>query len=601
MDNLIKENISPFLSILLAEINDGKNHLDAHKAVFDIISTEGRAPNTVDLFGTKGEDIGELGSSYFTPYKIRTIPTWLKGSELLDLENHVFVSISVGNYIAFYFSEKGMKDEIRSYFSKSRLLFLTAIDIKKLNYNFINEDNVKMLWLLGIHGKNSFKADSKVLGGDNVADTLDPLNDQSYMMSAVRTEIGDTKRSIGLNPFKSSIWRGPCKDWSTFENRVVEILDILSKNSKIEDTPIGILAYPISEMKGIKTPYEFSIIDCDFFPEEDGQRRKELLKKLKNNYFVEVNPSLASHNISITIYYKNHNIGEIKVEPEINDYAVSFNIVSKNYKTRKPFEDYIKIFQYPELIKCWYESGHALINGMLFKTDYRDVSYNSFLWAGFEGYNIKQEKPEVNNLISLDNIGKQNSLFCWVKKGWNGKWIKPENFNTTENPLGWLYCDDGAGEKADFIHVVEHDELIILSLIHVKAANTESKNRRVSVGAHDIVLNQAIKNLRYCSRKTLSKDLRDRFDNSTRKYCWKDDNPTNPEDFIKYLESIEKSSNFRKRVIVIQPHTQKSCYHDNNNSNIKKQLDVLLVSTDNAIRASGAEFHIVGLDDSGKK
>jgi hypothetical protein len=601
MNNLIKENISPFLSILLAEIDDGMNHHEVHKAVFDIINIEGRDPNAIESFETKGENIGEAGSSYFTPYKLNKIPTWLKGSELLDLENHVFVSISAGNYIAFYFSEKGMKDEIRSYFNKVGLLFLRAIDIKKLNYNFINEDNIKMLWLLGIHGRNSFKADSKVLGGDNVADTLDPLNDQSYMMSAVRTEIGDTKRSIGLNPFKSSIWRGPCKDWSTFENRVIEILDILNKNDKKEDSPIGILAYPISEMKGIKSPYEFSIIDYDFFNEDDGQRQKELLKKLKNDYFVEVNQSIASHNISITIYYKNDNVGDIKVEPEINDYEVSFKITNKNHRIRKPFEDYIKIFKYPELIKCWYESGHALINGMLFKTDYRDVSYNSFLWAGFEGYKITQEKPEINGSLSLEHIGKQKSLFCWVKKGWNGKWIKPDDFNTTEKPLGWLYCDDGAGEKADFIHVVEHDNCIILSLIHVKAANTESRQRRISVGAHDIVLNQAIKNLRYCNRKTLSADLRDRLDKSARKSCWKDDKPVDPEDFIKYLERIEKSSNFRKRVIVIQPHTQKSCYSDNDNSNIKKQLDVLLVSTDNAIRASGAEFHIVGLDDSRKK
>ena len=43
-------------------------------------------------------------------------------------------------------------------------------------------DNIKMLWLLGIHGKNTFKTDSKVLGGNSVAESLDPLEDQSYMI-----------------------------------------------------------------------------------------------------------------------------------------------------------------------------------------------------------------------------------------------------------------------------------------------------------------------------------------------------------------------------------------------------------------------------------
>ncbi len=53
-----------------------------------------------------------------------------------------------------------------------------------------------MLWLSGIHGRDNFKADSKVLGGKSVADTLDPLIDQSYMMSAIRTEVWGTKSKV---------------------------------------------------------------------------------------------------------------------------------------------------------------------------------------------------------------------------------------------------------------------------------------------------------------------------------------------------------------------------------------------------------------------
>ncbi|HDW3268089.1 TPA: hypothetical protein RMM65_005148, partial [Enterobacter ludwigii] len=140
------------------------------------------------------------------------------------------------------------------------------------------------LWLLGIHGKNTFKADSKVLGGNSVAESLDPLEDQSYMMSAVRTEIGINNKTIGLNPFKSSIWKGPCKDWETFEKNVIEILDMLNSNDQNNLSPIGILASPINELTGVKDAYDFSVLDHDFVPYEMSITKSELLRKISKKY-----------------------------------------------------------------------------------------------------------------------------------------------------------------------------------------------------------------------------------------------------------------------------------------------------------------------------
>ena len=98
-------------------------------------------------------------------------------------------------------------------------------------------------------------------------------------------------------------------------------------------------------------------------------------------------------------------------------------------------------------------------------------------------------------------------------------------------------------------------------------------------------------------RKNLTVDLQERLDNSASKECWFNGKPAKAADFINELANIQGVSKSRTRVIIVQPHTRKKTYENTSNSNSKKQLDVLLVSAENAIRSSGAEFHIIGIED----
>ena len=80
--------------------------------------------------------------------------------------------------------------------------------------------------------------------------------------------------------------------------------------------------------------------------------------------------------------------------------------------------------------------------------------------------------------------------------------------------------------------------------------------------------------------------------------CWHENKLIKSREFINNLSSLNVNPNkLKTRVIVIQPHTTKSYYTQLQNNNIKRQLDVLLVSSDNAIKSSGAEFHIIGFND----
>ncbi|WP_448213478.1 hypothetical protein [Colwellia sp. MEBiC06753] len=601
MENVSKDLINPYLSILLVKCEESHVHYDYHKAILATLLPSFGEIAPQDISETISDEIGDVGTVQYTCYKEVKAPSWLVGGEYLNTEYHAIITFQVDTYLGIYFSDSTKKDEIRAELGSSKLEHLHPINIKQLNYNFINEDEISMLWLSGTHGRNNYKADSKVLGGESVADTLDPLLDQSYMMSAVRTYIAGQDTTYGINPFKSSIWRGPCNSWQKFEDRVIEILDQLRNNPQEVENPISILSYPISHGEDLKVPYDFTLLDYEFLQEKDGQYRKELLRKLKYDYRAELrDPFAESGELLLDVYYLNNKVGELTVTPEIIDYKVKFTISNILVKSggKRAFEQYIKVFQYPDLIKCWYESGHAIVNGMIFKTGYKDVDYSKFMWTYFDNHDITKEKPGVTKTnVDLSKIGLNNSLFCWVKNNWDGLWLEQKDFQINDSPKGWLYCDDGAGEKADFIHLVNYQGLELISLIHVKAAKSDKNTRDLSVGVHDIVLNQAIKNIRYCSRKALHEALNERFNNSEKKLCWYDGTEKSPIEFLDYLKSIKDNNNVKTRVVVIQPHTQRSKYDNAQTKNRRRQLDVLLVSAENTIQSTGASFHIIGVQD----
>lgn len=314
MEYISKEYITPYLSLLLATKVESNKATNIHSLITNLIRNLANEENQITFSSTETHEIGIIGSATITGYKVVKEPSWISNKNLFNIEHHVFISFEVGNYYALYFSESGKKDEIRGYFGSKNLPNIKVVNINQLNYNFINEDKIKMIWLSGIHGKNNFKADSKVLGGDSVADVLDPLLDQSYMMSAVRTQIESEKSTYGLNTFKSSIWRGPCKDWQTFENRVIEILDVLNQHPEENECPISILSYPITDNADLQTPYDFSLIDYEFLQENEGQRRSSLLKKLQYDYSASICDQVfgSSQSIKIDIFHSSKNIGTIK-------------------------------------------------------------------------------------------------------------------------------------------------------------------------------------------------------------------------------------------------------------------------------------------------
>lgn len=596
--------ITPFLSILVGE---KKQDVDPRKVHDAVITELSKTIGITDQCLSEVEELalGNAGRVFKTIYSIEKQPSWAPNSGIFNKEYHCVVTFHVRDFFAFYFSESENKDEIRDHFSSSdALAAIQPVSISHLYHNFVNEDEVKMLWLSDISGKSSFKVGSKVLGGDSVADTLDPILDQYYMMSAVRTKVtaSEEATSIGINPFKSSIWRGPCQTWDDFENRVVEILDILNSRRDKKMEPISILAYPIFDLDGLSGAYDFTILESEALPSNSPTNIQKLLNRFEDGYRFEQAESLGStQRITLDLLHKEQRCATYTLEPKLEKHFVQFEVNATYEDKRKGIAESVEqIFRKPELIKCWFESGHAMVGGMVFKTEYRDVQFDKFIWADFEDFDIFKEKPlDTDGKCDLSKIGKQKSLFCWVKKFWSSRWDGTNDFLTTDVNKGWLYCDDGAGEKADFIHFDDELDNPLLTFIHIKAAkkkgSSDGTNRKLSVGVHDVVVNQAIKNIRYYDRKKLSEALSKRIDEAQQKACWRDGTKSTGQDFLTSLNQTTGRGAVRTRVVIIQPHTRQNTYTDtDSNNNVKRQLDTLLVSTNTAISSTNTEFFVLG-------
>ena len=173
----------------------------------------------------------------------------------------------------------------------------------------------------------------------------------------------------------------------------------------------------------------------------------------------------------------------------------------------------------------------------------------------------------------------EGSLFCWVQ----------------QTHKGWLACDDGANEKADFIHLDDSAKPPVLSLIHVKSAKSDKPSRRLSVAAYEVVTGQAIKNVQWLDKQTLAKGLGDAARASN--HFWKDGGLAAKDDFIAAIDAV--GDNYVRRVVIVQPHVTEAAMKkadtakDGVNRLRLDQLNTLLASAWRSCNGLGADFRVI--------
>src|SRR5262249_43560000 len=156
---------------------------------------------------------------------------------------------------------------------------------------------------------------------------------------------------------------------------------------------------------------------------------------------------------------------------------------------------------------------------------------DNFLWDDFAGYEVTREKP--SDPIDPDAIGHHQSLFCWTLHRW-----------PLEGDAGWLACDDGAMEIADFIHIDQD----MLTMIHAKGSNSNDPRRQLSVSSYEVVASQAVKCLRWLDQVHVQQGLTSGLRKKVGRAVWHEKHKSDRTAFLAALNRL--GSSYRRRVVI---------------------------------------------------
>lgn len=552
------------------------------------------------------------GGRYITCFFFhRRPPHWAPISEVLET-SYAYFSVGIANgYFVFHCSDNDVKEIILE------LLDADSFPVRKisrevLNYAFIEESDVKTLWLHGIHKKTSVKADSKALTGSNLRLALDPSGDQSYAYNSLRgnVELLRRNRTFGVNLTESYLWLYRMNNWPEFLTACNAITDKLRRaNGKTSSTPLETVSHPISDTKIMAGAFDFSIVDHDNFGGTNfGAARTSLLEKIYLDYDFECIHQIIQDNVvRLRIHHKQGGlrsyIGDIHADPVLVRDQLAFETLKVNMQRGQSgkLDEFARIFKHPPLVQVWYESGHAITGGGCYEVSYKASPFAGMYWSDFSRFNILKEKPDIPaNGLFLSNIGTagENSLFSWVYhaliRGTNNRRLSHLRMATSSD---WLVCDDGSGEISDFLHATTIDNHHHLTLIHVKASNSDSPTRLISVSAHDIVINQAIKNISSLNKNNVVSALKSRIRSNSNKPAWNMQNGvitrTPAVDLINVI-SKWSAGRINFHVVIVQPHTLRSAFKNRANTKPHDQLCTLLNSASHQIAGLGGILTVVG-------
>lgn len=579
------DNLTPYLSVIILKIEDGSFNMNSLKN--ELCETSG---------SFQEQDLASTGAKvYFYHYNESKPVSWANDPNIKDSINHILIVCKIDNYLAIYHSDNNKKnklfrlifrDTLASEFKKLRLIK------KEVLHAVFLQGKIKNLWLNNIDKSTEIKADSKVLSGADLIKTLDPIGDQTYSFSALKVQNSDMV--IGVNSSDSKIW---IKKFSSSREYFDEVCSILTRVREMDQLPnLSINEIPILSSSHIDIEQLGGLIDVQLENIENFHSSSDEYILLNEIYWEWGDFSFRFYLIS-PLYYGFELTDDTGVVKYFRiSFTLEYNQLKYNVIGSNEDEKIIQVLEHKDLVKYYFDNSQVISNGFIYKQNYKDIFFKGFVWANFDTYDIKKEKPDPQTNPNFDLIGSDNSLFSWVKKFWKG--YSDDLIDMDQTYVnGWLVCDDGAGEKADFIHVSD-EETPTITLIHIKGAN--SKSGRIAVTPYEIVVSQAVKNIRYLDINILRSTIEE-VSERVEELVWYNgehiEYETTRENFKLYLDEIE---NYNKRIVVIQPHIKNENYNDphiSESAKIQKNLlNALLVSAQSTVQGLGAEFVVIGAE-----
>jgi len=550
-------------------------------------------------------------------------PTWES-----NLRNSVHELVLVGaqsNQIAVYTSNSDYRRTVLSKVGNPaslspypNLSALGKVNSARLTSAFLQSGPLNAMWLVGTHKSVHVKPDSKILSGKDLALALDPLGDSTYLASAARS------RAVGVSLRGSGIWTTSCRSMDDFALRVSDAFSKI-RSSRGTAWRLPVLANEIDSFSGVADPFDFEVAPVEFV---EGVANKRLAIdlhhsvgfRLANYAGASTSPSCFGLEIEILAPQpRTTTTTQVEIEPKI-DAPLGSVIFDFDDPTPMPADPILSMAlgtlrTSPDLFRVFFNTGHTISSGVLALSIPKDRDFTNWRWINFTknglvgslAVKVSKEKPEQNDLTKIWTDPNEDSLFSWFVDAVSNAPsaaaldLKPLNSNGEDV---WLFCDDDAGEVADFVHVYcPATGAPEIALVHMKGAST-SGNRHMVAGPFEVVCGQAAKNLRYLDAGTLVDKIVERIHDAKRP-LWNVPHQQNiPPDgdrdrFENVLHSIGAETTYR--VIVVQPQVRKAEFllPENQPSATNPrlgavQLRTLLFSVQAAAHSVGATFLVTG-------
>jgi len=590
--------LKPYKSFLLAKVKDGVDLDGIVQQLLDdvitILKVKEDGPRKLITKSPPESDAG-LHVAYIHFTEEQPV-AWIEDDSVSNLVHQLVLVCRRDRYVGLCVSDNRLRTPIVRRIGRPRMAGLSSLE--PINPGFMNAAFVRgitrTLWLSGTHRRSTVKADSKILSGLNLRDALNPLEDQSYYFTAARSNAdieGLRSPVVGASPRGSRIWVGVSTDWADFRDTAAGVLRQLKKTKKPIQAPLPVVAVSAVDAKKVADAFDVGLVPPEGVTDDPNIDPETLAALERWSYggdfritktdgaSFEVDMVLAGISVGIATF-------EVTVESAENVHWA----ISGKARTAAQQEEHRKALDLCNnraWLKVWYDSGQTLSDGALFEIRHRDMPFWGFQWGNLDGFDITREKPDP-----LDEIGRQDSLFCWVQQFW------PNLSHPLKIPGGWLACDDGSMEIADFIHLDERAHPPILSLIHVKGAGSDREHRGISVSKYEVVTGQAVKNLRSLDRLLLDAGLRSGIGTKVGDLVWHNRRRTGRRQMLDALARL--GAEYQRRIVIVQPHVKKTIYEEARahprslDAARLQQLDTLLLSAEASAHGAGASLTVIG-------
>lgn len=588
------EDLHPYKSLLIGEFQAAPAANALKEILQDMIRVIGldRANGSVKLVSKTGpQTTGKLQSA-FLHFTQQLKAAWTSDSNVVDKLNHLALVCCYKHLVGIFLSEPSIRNRVANRFGESDgkgLAMLRRVPRARLNAAFV-QGETRTLWLSGVHRRTAVKADSKILSGVDLRNALNPLDDQTYNFTAARciAEISKHRTTVGVAPRKSRVWLGLSKSWVDFCETTAQLLTHLDTTKRNEPAPLPVLVTSVADGNSVKDAFDVSIQPPELVSDDPSGQLPNLAQLEKWAYESSFDViKTKGANFTARLSLNKEILGDVEFSVDLtHPENVIVQALGKpaSQAAKDAFEEAVRICNRSDWINIRYDTGHTVTNGGIHEIRYRDMPFENFVWVDFNNYRVDTEKP-----TPLTAVGGKKSLFCWVHQHWP--------ILAKGSKGGWLVCDDGSMEIADFIHLDLTPRVPLLSLIHVKGAGSKERNRAISVSNYEVVTGQAVKNLRHLDRLLLDKGLAEGLDKKISKLVWLNRLKKKREDFLKVLDTI--GTNFRRQVIIVQPHVTKVCHdaarQNPNSSDARRlrQLDTLLFAAEMSCRGVQADLRVV--------